>query len=69
MADLKGTVRVKVGDNTSLEHLQAIVAKIAGLSGCRTCGILGIELRLSGDPVELQDLGKLPGVKSVGFGA
>lgn len=69
MADLKGTVRVNVAENISLDQLHGIVAKIAGMAGCRTCGILGIDLRLSGDPVESQEIGKLPGVKSVGFGA
>jgi hypothetical protein len=65
---LHGSVHVKVRENVSLEQLQGIIATIAGLSGCRTCGILGIDLRLSGDPVEASQITKLPGVQSVGFG-
>jgi hypothetical protein len=66
--NLRGVVHVKVNENISLEHLQAIVARIAGMAGCRPCGIMGIDLRLVGDPAESAELGKLPGVKSVGFG-
>ncbi len=66
--NLRGVVHIKVNENVSLEHLQAIVARIAGMTGCRPCGIMGIDLRLVGDPAESQELAKLPGVKSVGFG-
>jgi hypothetical protein len=66
--NLRGIVHVKVSENVSLEHLQGIVSSIVGLTGCRTCGILGIDLRLSGDPVESQQIANLPGVKSVSFG-
>jgi len=65
---LRGTVRIKVNENISLEHLQGIVSRIVGMSGCRTCGIMGIDLQLLGDPVESQEIAKLPGVKSVSFG-
>ena len=34
------------------------------MSGCRTCGLMGVDLRITGDPAELQELTKLPGVKS-----
>lgn len=68
MAELRGSVHINVVENISLEHLQSIVARVAGMSGCRTCGIMGIDLRLSGDPVEAQELAKLPGVRSIGFG-
>jgi hypothetical protein len=66
---LQGAIHVTVKENVSLEQLQAIVASIVGHSGCRTCGILGIDLRLSGEPVEATQIAKLPGVQSVGFGA
>lgn len=66
---LQGTVHVRVNGNVTLEHLNQIVATIGGLAGCRTCGIMGIDLRLTGDPVETQQqLAKLPGVQSVTFG-
>ena len=66
---LQGPVHVTVKENISLEQLHSILGTIAGMSGCRTCGILGIDLRLSGEPVEANQIAKLPGVQSVGFGA
>lgn len=66
---LQGAVHIKVKENITLEHLQSIVGNIVGLSGCRTCGLMGVDLRLSGDPVESSQIAKLPGVQSVGFGA
>ena len=65
---LRGSVNVRLTENVTLEHLQGIIANIAGMCGCRTCGIMGVDLRLSGDPVETQQLASLPGVKSVSFG-
>jgi hypothetical protein len=65
---LRGSVHVTVRENVSLEQLHEIIGTIAGMSGCRTCGILGIDLRLTGDPAEATQLTKLPGVQSVGFG-
>jgi hypothetical protein len=67
-ATLRGSVHIQVTENISLGELHALVTQIAGMSGCRTCGIMGIDLRLSGDPVESQPIAKLPGVKSVSFG-
>jgi hypothetical protein len=67
--NLRGTVHIQVTPNVTLEHLNSIVSTIGGLCGCRTCGILGIDLRISGDPVESQQIASLPGVKSVSFGA
>ncbi len=68
-AGLKGTIHVRVSENVTLENLHSIINGIVGISGCRTCGLLGVDLRLSGDPVELQQVTKLPGVQSVSFGA
>jgi hypothetical protein len=65
---LRGGVHIRVAENVSLEQLQSLVAHIAGLTGCRTCGIMGVDLRLTGDPVEAQQIAQLPGVKSVSFG-
>ena len=66
--NLRGVVKIKVNENISLEHLQGLVARIAGMTGCRPCGIMGIDLRLAGDPVESSEIAKLQGVKSVSFG-
>ena len=72
MADhskLQGIVNIKVHENVTLENLNHIIATVGGLVGCRTCGILGIDLRLTGDPAETHQLANLPGVKSVTFGS
>jgi hypothetical protein len=67
MAELRGVVSIRVKEDVTLEHLHGIITKIAGMTGCRTCGIMGVDLRLSGDPVEFQQIAKLPGVKSASF--
>jgi len=68
MATLQGKVQIHVSQDVTLENLQAIIARIVGMTGCPHCGILGIDLQLTGDPVELQQLAKLPGVQTVAFG-
>jgi hypothetical protein len=65
---LQGTVKVKVQQDVSLEQLQTIIGHIGGMTGYRTCGLVGIDLHLTGDPVETEQLTKLPGVQSVSFG-
>jgi hypothetical protein len=60
-------LHIRVKENVTLENLNEIVGRIAGMTGCRTCGIMGIDLRLSGEPVESQQISKLPGVKSASF--
>jgi hypothetical protein len=64
----RGTIHVRVAENVSLDDLRGIIGRIGGFTGCTHCGLLGIDLRLSGDPVEGQQLQKLPGVQSVSFG-
>lgn len=64
----QGSVHIKVKENVTLDNLTQLLARVGGLAGCQHCGLLGIDLRLSGDPVESQALGSLPGVKSVTFG-
>jgi len=68
MSTLQGPVHVRVSQNVTLENLQAIVVHIAGMTGCRTCGLMGVDLRLTGDPAELQQVAKLAGVQTVTFG-
>lgn len=66
---LQGSVHIRVSGNITLENLNRIVAQVGGLAGCTHCGLGGIDLRLSGDPVESQQtLSKLQGVQSVSFG-
>jgi hypothetical protein len=66
---LQGVLNIRVKQDVSLEQLHGLIDHIAGMSGCRTCGIMGVDLRLSGDPVELEQITKLPAVKSASFGA
>jgi hypothetical protein len=68
MANLQGTVHIRVTENVTLENLQGILAHIVGMTGCRTCGIMGVDLRLTGDPAESQQIMKLTGVRSASFG-
>lgn len=65
---LRGRISIHMGEKVTLENLNAVVAQIAGMAGCTHCGLLGIDLRLTGDPVEAQQLAKLPGVNSVIYG-
>jgi hypothetical protein len=66
--NLKGTIRVQVSQNVTLENLHSMLDRIVGVCGCRTCGLGGVDLHLTGEPVELQEVAKLPGVQSVSFG-
>lgn len=62
------SVEVVVGSEINQEQLSQLVARVGGLVGCRTCGLVGIDLRLVGsDPAALkaEGLGELPGVHSV----
>ena len=62
------TIRVHLQQNVDIEKISAIVAAIGGRYGCRTCGLLGFDLQLAGDPGDLTQIEKLPGVASVGLG-
>ena len=68
MSALRGTVRINVVEKVTLDHLHSLIDEISRLSGCHACGLLGIDLRLIGDPIEAWQITKLPGVKSVSFG-
>lgn len=65
---LQGTVRIRLNQNVTLENLHSLIDRITNLSGCRACGLGGIDLRLTGDPAELREVAKLPGVESVRLG-
>jgi hypothetical protein len=64
---LRGTVHAHVAKNVTLPQLTSLIEHIGGLAGCPRCGLLGIDLRISCDPVE-HSLPQMPGVKSVSFG-
>jgi len=50
----------------TLPNLTSLIEHIGGLAGCQRCGLLGIDLRITGNPVEHQ-LPQVPGVTSVSF--
>lgn len=66
-ASPRTTIRVGLSPNVDLEKINAIVAAIGGRTGCRTCGLLGFDLQLAGDPGDFSAIEKLPGVASVGL--
>lgn len=57
------TVKVHLKENVDLETLGRIISGIGGRYGCRTCGLMGVDLELSGDPGDLSEITSLPGVK------
>jgi len=59
----RATVAVGLAPNSNLESIQKVIAEIGRLNGCLPCGLLGIDVRLSGDPVETGGLRQLPGSK------
>lgn len=61
------TVRVNLAKNVDLAQLNTIIGTIGGRYGCRTCGLLGFDLELAGDPEEFGEAASLPGVQSVRF--
>jgi hypothetical protein len=67
-ARLQGTVKIRVKSDISLENLHRIIDEVTGMTGCRPCGLLGIDLYLGGDPPEFGQVGKLPGVNSASLG-
>ena len=58
------SLQVRVNQKVTLETLNTLVARIAGRTGCTTCGLLGVDLRITGDPVEADQF-QLPGITSV----
>jgi hypothetical protein len=58
------SLHLRVNEKVTLDTLQAILAKIGGMTGCTRCGLLGVDLRITGDPVEAHQF-QLPGVVSI----
>jgi hypothetical protein len=61
----KAKVQVRLAENVDLETIIIIVRGIGGHYGCNTCGLAGVDLALSADPVEAVEFSRLPGVQSV----
>lgn len=62
-----GTVAVHVAGDVKLETLTETLAHIGRLTGCPTCGLVGVDVLFRGDPAELAGIRSLPGINSVGF--
>jgi len=61
---LRGSIHINVAETVKLDDLHKIITEAVALSGCRTCGLLGIDIRLIGDPVVNPTILKIHGVKS-----
>jgi hypothetical protein len=59
------TVKVTLKGAVDVEAINKIVATIGGIYGCRTCGLLGFDLNLAGDPGDFSGLKGLPNVGSI----
>jgi len=46
------TITVSLKKQPNLEAISTIIAGIGGRYGCRTCGLLGVDVVLKGDPAE-----------------
>jgi len=57
------TVKVNLSKDVSLDSLSHLISVIGGRYGCRTCGLLGVDLHLAGDPGDTTELASLPGVR------
>jgi hypothetical protein len=64
-----GKLQVRLSENIQLDALQNIVARIAGMTGCTHCGLLGIDLNFIGGDPAVTDIAKLPGVTGASFQA
>jgi len=61
------SVVVAANSTINLKEITGLVARIGGMVGCRTCGLIGIDLRLIGvDPAEIKDAKILEGLPGVG---
>jgi hypothetical protein len=46
------TITVSLKKSPNVEAISTIIAGIGGRYGCRTCGLLGVDVVLKGDPAE-----------------
>jgi hypothetical protein len=59
-------VEIVVKPDVTVDQISDVVGRIGGLVGCRTCGLLGIDLRLTAEDPEALDLtgDRVAGVRS-----
>ena len=63
-ASARKKIEVRLTPEANLKTLTDVISTIGGRYGCRTCGLAGIDLELSGQPVEDEELSKVSGVRS-----
>ena len=69
MANLSGRLDLQLHQDVTKEQINGVLEHVYRLSGCPTCGIRGIDLRLlggGGDP-EITQIARSPGVGGVVF--
>jgi hypothetical protein len=57
------TVNVHVQPKVTVEALTHIISTIGGKYGCRTCGLMGVDLHLTGDAGDPYELANVEGIK------
>jgi hypothetical protein len=58
------TVNVHLQPKVTVEAISNIISTIGGRYGCRTCGLMGIDLHLTGDTGDPYELASVEGVKN-----
>lgn len=57
-------IQIRVQPEITREDIHAVIDRILSLTGCRTCGLVGVDVQFfGGDPAYL--LSNLPGVQDV----
>jgi hypothetical protein len=59
------SIQVQFSHDVTKENVLAAIERVLNVSGCSTCGIRGIDLRLIGSDPIFQEVGRLPGVASI----
>ena len=60
-------IHLQVNEKVTLDTLNTLLGRITTMVGCTHCGLLGVDLRLTGDPVEAKQF-QMPGVTSAKIG-
>ena len=60
-------IHLQVSEKVTLETLNTLMGRITTMTGCTHCGLLGVDLRITGDPVEAKQF-QMPGVTSATIG-
>jgi hypothetical protein len=58
------TVNVHLQPKVTVEAISNIISTIGGRYGCRTCGLMGVDLHLTGDAGDPYELANVAGIKN-----